>query len=163
MAGCRSTPSVAIRTCASRSSWPTWASPIGSPTATAPAAGRRPDLRQTARTGLIAAIDRYDPDYGTPFVPFAVACVVGELKRYLRDTSWRLHVPRPLEERALQLCRAADGLHQRLGRAPTTTELSEQLGMAEEDVLEGSGPCRAAWRCRLIGRSVAMAMRVSAI
>jgi RNA polymerase sigma-B factor len=121
------------------------------------------DLRQTARTGLIAAIDRYDPDYGTPFVPFAVACVVGELKRYLRDTSWRLHVPRPLEERALQLCRAADGLHQRLGRAPTTTELSEQLGMAEEDVLEGSGPCRAAWRCRLIGRSVAMAMRVSAI
>jgi RNA polymerase sigma-B factor len=95
------------------------------------------DLRQTARAGLIAAIDRYDPDYGTPFVPFAVACVVGELKRYLRDSSWRVHVPRPLKERALQLCRAADGLHQRLGRAPTTTELAEQLEMAEEEVLEG--------------------------
>ena len=95
------------------------------------------DLRQTARAGLIAAIDRYDPGHGTPFVPFAVACVVGELKRYLRDTSWRLHVPRPLKERALQLCKAADGLHQRLGRAPTTTELAEQLEMAEEEVLEG--------------------------
>src|SRR5829696_1734929 len=45
------------------------------------------DLRQTARAGLIAAIDRYDPDYGNPFVAYAVACVVGELKRYLRDTS----------------------------------------------------------------------------
>jgi DNA-directed RNA polymerase specialized sigma subunit len=35
------------------------------------------DLRQTARAGLIAAVDRYDPDRGTPFVAYAVACVVG--------------------------------------------------------------------------------------
>ena len=95
------------------------------------------DLRQTARAGLIAAVDRYDPSYGNPFVPYAVACVVGELKRHLRDTSWRLHVPRPLKEQALRLCRAADDLHQRLGRSPTTTELAEHLGMGEEDVLEG--------------------------
>ena len=56
------------------------------------------DLRQSARAGLIAAVDRYNPAYGNPFVPYAVACVVGELKRHLRDTSWRLHVPRPLKE-----------------------------------------------------------------
>ena len=62
------------------------------------------DLVQTARAGLIAAVDRYDPDYGNPFVPYAVACVVGELKRHLRDTSWRLHVPRQLKEQALRLC-----------------------------------------------------------
>ena len=95
------------------------------------------DLVQTARAGLIAAIDRYDPAYGNPFVPYAVACVVGELKRYLRDTSWRLHVPRPHKERALRLCQAADELHQRLGRSPTTTELAEQLQMDEAAVLEG--------------------------
>src|SRR5215203_4976597 len=95
------------------------------------------DLRQTARAGLIAAIDRYDPDYGNPFVAYVVACVVGELKRHLRDTSWRLHVPRPLKEQALRLCRAADELYQRLGRSPTTTELAEHLGMGEDEVLEG--------------------------
>jgi len=66
------------------------------------------DLTQTARAGLIAAIDRYDPAKGPAFVPFAVACVVGELKRHLRDTSWRLHVPRPLKEQALQVWRTAD-------------------------------------------------------
>jgi RNA polymerase sigma-B factor len=66
------------------------------------------DLRQAARAGLIAAVDRYDPAYGNPFVPYAVACVVGELKRHLRDTSWRLHVPRPRKEQALRLCRAFD-------------------------------------------------------
>ena len=95
------------------------------------------DLRQTARAGLIAAVDRYDPDYGTPFVGYAVACVVGELKRHLRDTSWRLHVPRPRKELALRLCRAADELHQRWGRSPTTLELAEHLELGEEEVLEG--------------------------
>jgi RNA polymerase sigma-B factor len=95
------------------------------------------DLVQSARAGLIAAVDRYNPSYGNPFVPYAVACVVGEVKRHLRDTSWRLHVPRPLKEQGLRLCRAADDLHQRLGRPPITSELAEHLGMGEEEVLEG--------------------------
>ena len=95
------------------------------------------DLIQSARAGLIAAVDRYNPDYGNPFVPYAVVCVVGELKRHLRDTSWRLHVPRPLKEQALRLVKAADELHQRLGRSPTTTELAEHLEVGEEEVLEG--------------------------
>jgi RNA polymerase sigma-B factor len=94
------------------------------------------DLVQTARAGLIVAVDRYDPTYGTPFVPYAVACVVGELKRYLRDTSWRLHVPRPRKEQALRLCRASDELQQRLGRWPTTVELAEHLEVDEEEALE---------------------------
>jgi RNA polymerase sigma-B factor len=95
------------------------------------------DLTQTARAGLIAAIDRYDPAKGPAFVPFAVACVVGELKRHLRDSSWRLWVPRPLKERALRLCSAGDELLQRLGRSPTTSELAEHLAIGEEEVLEG--------------------------
>jgi RNA polymerase sigma-B factor len=94
------------------------------------------DLRQTARAGLIAAIDRYDPDYARPFVAYAVACVVGELKRHLRDTSWRLHVPRPLKEQAMRVCKAADQLQQTLGRSPTITELAERLEVADEEVLE---------------------------
>jgi len=94
------------------------------------------DLRQTARAGLIAAIDRYDPAKSPVFVPFAVACVVGELKRHLRDTSWRLRVPRPVKEQALRLFKAADELHQTLGRAPTTTELAEHLEVSEEEILE---------------------------
>jgi RNA polymerase sigma-B factor len=94
------------------------------------------DLAQTARAGLIAAVDRYDPAKSPAFVPFAIACVVGDLKRHLRDTSWRLRVPRPLKEQALQLCRAADELHQTLGRTPTTTELAEHMEMSEETVLE---------------------------
>jgi RNA polymerase sigma-B factor len=107
------------------------------------------DLRQTARAGLIAAVDRYDPNYGTPFAAYAVACVVGELKRYLRDTSWRLHVPRPRKELALRLCRAADELHQRLGRFPTTPELAEHLELDEEEVLEALTAVTSRWEVSL--------------
>jgi RNA polymerase sigma-B factor len=107
------------------------------------------DLIQTARAGLIAAIDRYDPDYGTPFVPYAVACVVGEVKRYLRDTSWRLQVPRPLKEQALRLAKAADELHQQLGRSPTTQELAEQNELADEEVLEALAVLSSRWEVSL--------------
>jgi RNA polymerase sigma factor (sigma-70 family) len=107
------------------------------------------DLIQTARAGLIAAIDRYDPGYGTPFVPYAVACVVGELKRHLRNTSWRLHVPRPLKEQALRVARAADELHQRLGRSPNSLELAEQLQLGEEDVLEALTAVTSRWEVSL--------------
>jgi RNA polymerase sigma-B factor len=93
------------------------------------------DLRQTARAGLIAAIDHHDPDYANPFVAYAVACVVGEIKRHLRDTSWRLHVPQFLKEHSMQLYKAADQLQQTLGRSPTITELAQRLGV-DEDVLE---------------------------
>jgi len=94
------------------------------------------DLTQTARAGLIAAVDRYDPAKSTSFVPFAVASVIGELKRYLRDTSWRLHVPRPGKEQVLALYRAADELHQTVGRSPSTTELADHLQLTEAQVLE---------------------------
>jgi len=107
------------------------------------------DLIQTARAGLIAAVDRYDPDYGTTFVPYAVACVVGELKRSLRDTTWRLQVPRLLKEQALRLCRVADGLHQQLGRSPTTSELAEQLELGEEEILEALAVVTSRWEVSL--------------
>jgi RNA polymerase sigma-B factor len=101
------------------------------------------DLAQTARTGLVAAVDRYDPERGTPFVPFAVACVVGELKRHLRDTTWRVHVARPIKERALRLARALDELDQVLGHSPTITELAGHLGESEEAVMEAMEALRS--------------------
>jgi RNA polymerase sigma-B factor len=94
------------------------------------------DLRQTARVGLVAAVDRYDPDYGNPFVPYAVACVVGEVKRYLRDTSWRVHVSRPVKERSLRLCKALDELPPTLGRSPTIAELAAHMGISEDEAIE---------------------------
>ena len=84
------------------------------------------DLRQVARLGLVKAVDRYQPERANPFIPYAVATVVGELKRHLRDASWRLRVPRGTKDLALRLCRAIDELPQQLGHSPTVPELAEQ-------------------------------------
>jgi RNA polymerase sigma-B factor len=94
------------------------------------------DLRQVARLGLVKAVDRYQPERANPFIPYAVATVVGELKRHLRDASWRLRVPRGTKDLALRLCRAIDELPQQLGHSPTVPELAEHLGVSLEEVLE---------------------------
>jgi RNA polymerase sigma-B factor len=94
------------------------------------------DVRQAARLGLIQAVDRYDVGRGTPFVPFAVATILGTIKRSLRDTSWQLHVPRGVRELSLRVFDARDALSQQLGRAPTIAQLASRLGVADEEVLE---------------------------
>ncbi|HZD72799.1 MAG TPA: sigma-70 family RNA polymerase sigma factor [Actinomycetota bacterium] len=55
------------------------------------------DLVQTARLGLVKALHRYDPDRGAPFGAYAVRYMTGEVKRYLGDTCWPLHITRPVE------------------------------------------------------------------
>ncbi len=101
------------------------------------------DLRQTARLGLLIAIDRYDPARGQTFVPYAVACIVGELKRHLRDTTWRASVPRQTKELALQVCQTADTLAGELGRPATVVELSRVLDLTEEAVLQAQKAARS--------------------
>ncbi|MFE7776223.1 RNA polymerase sigma factor SigF [Streptomyces sp. NPDC057445] len=94
------------------------------------------DIVQVGMIGLIKAIDRFELSREVEFTSFAVPCIVGEMKRFFRDTSWAVHVPRRLQEARVQLARATEELHGRLGRNPTTKELSELLGLSEEEVVE---------------------------
>ena len=91
------------------------------------------DLRQTARVGLIGAVDRYDPARGTPFRPYAIASILGALKRYLRDATWSLRVPRSVKQHALGLLRVRDRLAHRGDRWPATGELATSLGITHEE------------------------------
>jgi RNA polymerase sigma-B factor len=96
----------------------------------------REDLVQAARVGLVGAVDRYDPGRANPFIVYAIACINGELRRCLRDTSWRVHVARTLKEMALQVVKARDALTVTLNRSPTLAELGAHLGVDEEQVAE---------------------------
>ncbi len=101
------------------------------------------DLRQAARLGLLTAVHRYDPDRADQFVPYAVACVVGEIKRHLRDTTWRVAVPRQTKELALRVCQTADALAGELGRPATAADVADALDLDEEAVLEAMGAARS--------------------
>lgn len=94
------------------------------------------DLVQVGYVGLIAAIDRFDPEKGVSFVTFAVPTILGEIKRYFRDQTWGLKAPRRLRELGLSLRKMREQLEQSLGRPPTVPEMAAAAGVTEERLLQ---------------------------
>ncbi|MFK0258895.1 SigB/SigF/SigG family RNA polymerase sigma factor [Streptomyces sp. NPDC090445] len=104
---------------------------------TAQARGELDDIVQVGTIGLIKAIDRFDPDRGVEFTTLALPFIVGEIKRYFRDTTWAVHVPRRLQELRADIAKSQEALCDLLGRAPTVAEIADDLGIGEEEVIEG--------------------------
>lgn len=94
------------------------------------------DLTQVAMVGLLKAINRFDPERGFAFSTYATPTMLGELKRYFRDSGWAVHVPRGIKERALELAGVTEELSSKLGRSPSLSELAEALHATEEQTLE---------------------------
>lgn len=95
------------------------------------------DIVQVAAVGLIKAVNRYDVERGVLFATYAMPAITGEIKHFLRDTSWAVRVPRRLQELRLDIAKTADALEQRLGRRPTDRELTRELGVTEAELAEG--------------------------
>lgn len=93
------------------------------------------DLVQVASLGLVKAVDRFDPERGVAFSSYAVPTILGELKRYFRDSGWAVHVPRGMQEQAMLVDRTVKDLSGRLGRSPSVAEIAEHTDRSIEDVL----------------------------
>jgi RNA polymerase sigma-B factor len=94
------------------------------------------DLLQVATIGLLKAVERFDPERGVSFSTFATPTVLGELRRYFRDSTWAVRVPRQLQERVLAIGAAVSPLSQRLARSPSPKEIADETGFTEEEVIE---------------------------
>jgi len=94
------------------------------------------DLLQVASLGLLKAIDRYDPTRGHAFQSFAVPTILGEMRRYFRDSGWAIHVPRGAQERALKVRDAQAQIAGERGHAPTVNQLAEFLEFDVEQVID---------------------------
>ncbi|MEU4650420.1 SigB/SigF/SigG family RNA polymerase sigma factor [Nocardia fluminea] len=92
------------------------------------------DLLQTARLGMVMAVDRYDVTTGSPFLGFAVPTIMGEVRRHFRDHLWPLHVPRREKELQGKVRAATDDLSRRLQRSPTAHELAAELDVPVTDI-----------------------------
>ncbi|GAA5610913.1 SigB/SigF/SigG family RNA polymerase sigma factor [Streptomyces platensis] len=95
------------------------------------------DIVQVGTIGLIKAIDRFDLSRRTEFAAFAIPHILGEIKRFFRDTSWAVHVPRRLQELRIDLAQAMEQLSTSLDREPTVKELAGHLELTEEEIIEG--------------------------
>ena len=94
------------------------------------------DFEQVAYLGLVKAVDNFDPEHGTGFLGYATPMIIGEIKRYFRDATWGVHVPRRMQELSGALRKATDTLTHDLGREPTIAELATHLGAEPEEIVE---------------------------
>ncbi|MBS4202313.1 RNA polymerase sigma factor SigB [Bacillus sp. FJAT-49732] len=94
------------------------------------------DIFQVGIIGLLGAIRRYDESYGKTFEAFAIPTVIGEIKRFLRDKTWSVHVPRRIKELGPKIKTTVEELTIKLQRSPQIHEIAKHLGVSEEEVLE---------------------------
>jgi RNA polymerase sigma-B factor len=94
------------------------------------------DLLQVGMVGLIKSVDRFDPAHGTPFTAYAVPTIVGEIKRHFRDRGWAIRPPRRIQELRAEAKYAQPRMAQRLGRAPTPSELAAEIGCSQDELTE---------------------------
>ncbi|MFD3754810.1 RNA polymerase sigma factor SigF [Streptomyces cyaneofuscatus] len=99
--------------------------------------GEMEDIVQVGTIGLIKAIDRFELSREVEFTSFAIPYIVGEIKRFFRDSTWAVHVPRRLQELRVTLAKAKEDLAGRLDRDPSVVELAAHLELTEEEVIEG--------------------------
>ena len=94
------------------------------------------DIVQQGMMGLIYALDHFEPSRGVRFTTFATPAILGEIRRYFRDKSWSIRVPRRMQEVHQLINRSMDQLTHQHGRAPTYAEIANALSLSEEDVIE---------------------------
>ncbi|GAB3791286.1 RNA polymerase sigma factor SigB [Virgibacillus kimchii] len=94
------------------------------------------DLVQVGMIGLLAAVRRYDESFGKSFESFAIPTIIGEIKRFIRDKTWSVHVPRRIKELGPKIRKAVDELTTANQTSPTIQEIADYLDVSEEDVLE---------------------------
>ena len=99
--------------------------------------GDMEDVIQVGTIGLIKAIDRFDLTREVEFTSFAIPYILGEIKRFFRDTTWAVHVPRRLQELRVDLAKSKETLGTELGRTPTVKELAAHLELTEDEIIEG--------------------------
>lgn len=95
------------------------------------------DLLQVASLALVKAIDRFDTERGIAFSSYAVPTILGEPKRYVRDTGWSVHVPRGAQDFAPRVQKAERALSASTGRSPTVEQLAEYLEVSIEETVDG--------------------------
>lgn len=92
------------------------------------------DLFQIGCIGLVKAIDDFDLAFDVKFSTYAVPKIIGEIKRYLREST-PIKVSRSLRELASRAIAIKDQLAGELGHSPLISEIACELGASKEDLI----------------------------
>ncbi|OEH93589.1 RNA polymerase sporulation sigma factor SigF [Bacillus solimangrovi] len=100
------------------------------------------DLFQIGCIGLLKSVDKFDLSYDVKFSTYAVPMIIGEIQRFIRDDG-TVKVSRSLKETGNKIRRKKDELSKKYGRAPTVTEIADELDLSVEDVVMAQEASRA--------------------
>lgn len=94
------------------------------------------DLYQVGMIGLMNAVNRFDPSFGSSFETYAIPTITGEIKRYLRDKTWSVYVPRRVKELGPKIQKAIDELTITLEKTPSIEDIAHHLNIPVEELSE---------------------------
>lgn len=93
------------------------------------------DLFQIGCVGMIKAINNFDISQNVQFSTYAVPMIIGEIRRFLRDSSSPIRVSRSLKDTAYKAIHAREMLTKQNQKEPTITEIASEIGIAQEDII----------------------------
>ncbi len=91
------------------------------------------DLFQIGTVGLIKAINNFDLSHEVKFSTYAVPMILGEVKRYLRDSN-SIRVARSVKDLAYKTLKVKEELIRKNEKEPTIKEIADELRVSEYDV-----------------------------
>ena len=91
------------------------------------------DLFQIGCVGLIKAIDNFDLSYDVMFSTYAVPMILGEIRRYIRDSS-PIRISRSVKDIAYKTMNVKDDYYLKYGKEPSIDEIAIELGVSSYDV-----------------------------
>lgn len=102
------------------------------------------DLIGEGHLGLIAAVDRFDPDFGVRFSTYAAYWIKMAIRDGLTSTSSTVRLPAHIVKLTAQWRKAERGLWGELGHGPTSEQVAAALGLTASQVamLEQAGRAR---------------------
>lgn len=93
------------------------------------------DIFQVGIIGLIKSIDNFDTSVGVKFSTYAVPMIIGEIRKFLRDSS-SLKITRSIRDVAFKALQAKEQILNTSNKEATIEEISELIGIEEKQIAE---------------------------